>query len=289
MAEQRLVQLFEGLSGALGALTTTVGAQGVGNEIDVYSGEPKGFKDWNKSIEKYALLTNADGAKTKCITYQASKGAVSDFIHRYITANPNHTWAQVKNELSARFSEIQDSQHAFTILRQTRQKPHETVQVFAERLFALAQEAFAGQQGGLAAVENQMIGFFVDGLQHDYLKMKILHDNPNTFQAAVTVAMNEQNLCKRFDLRSASSASIRTEEPMEIGHLQPRRCYKCNKTGHIAKNCPKSQGRINTVTEPKRGDQRPTSRSNNGLCYHCHNPGHFKRDCPQRRNNYQLN
>ena len=59
--EQRLVQLFEGLSGDLGALTTTVGAQGVGNKIDVYSGEPKGFKDWIKSIEKYALLTNADG------------------------------------------------------------------------------------------------------------------------------------------------------------------------------------------------------------------------------------
>ena len=64
MAEQRLVQLFEELSGALGTLTTT-GAQGVGNKIDVYSGEPKGFKDWIKSIEKYALLTNADDAQTK--------------------------------------------------------------------------------------------------------------------------------------------------------------------------------------------------------------------------------
>ena len=32
-----------------------------------------GFKEWIKSIEKYALLTDADGAQTKHIAYQASK------------------------------------------------------------------------------------------------------------------------------------------------------------------------------------------------------------------------
>ena len=77
---------------------------------------------------------------------QPSKGTVSDFIHCYITANPNNTWNKLKNELSARFSEIQDSQHEFTLLRQTKQKLSETVQTYAKRVFALAQEAFAGQQ-----------------------------------------------------------------------------------------------------------------------------------------------
>ena len=122
MAEQRLAELFEGLSGAIGTLATNVGTQGVGTKIEVYSGEPKVFKEWIKAMEKYALLTNADGAQTKFIAYQASKGAVSDFIHCYITTNPNSTWNQLKDELSDRFLEIQDSQHAFTLLRQTRQK-----------------------------------------------------------------------------------------------------------------------------------------------------------------------
>ena len=108
----------------------------------------------------------------------------------------------------ARFSEIQDSQHAFTLLRQTKQKPCETVQVYAKRLFALAQEAFARQQEGLDAVDSQMIGFFVGGLYHDFLMMKAMHDNPNTFQAAVTAAMNEQNLYSRFNLHSNSSPTI---------------------------------------------------------------------------------
>ena len=292
MAEQRLVNLFEGLSGAIGALTNTVTAQGVGTKIEVYSGEPKGFKDWLKSIEKYALLTNADGPQTKRIAYQASKGAVSDFIHRYIQANPNNTWDQLKNELAARFSEIQDSQHAFTMLRQTKQKSGETVQIYAERLFSLAQEAFASQQGGLAAVENQMIGFFVDGLMYDYLKMKILRENPNTFQAAVTVAMNEQNLRKRFDLRSTGNPSPRKEEPMEIGHLRPRTCYNCHRQGHIKKNCPKlkgtyhQKGYVNMVGEQRqRANYQSNFRGNRDrqqmLCFHCHSPGHFKRECPQ--------
>ena len=91
MAEQRLVELFESLSGAIGTLATNVGAHGVGTKIEVHSGEPKGFKEWIKSIEKYALLTNADGVQTKHIAYQESKAAVSDFIHHYITANPNNT------------------------------------------------------------------------------------------------------------------------------------------------------------------------------------------------------
>ena len=81
MAIQTLAELFEGLSGAIGTLATNVGAQGVGTKIEVYSGELKGFKEWIKSIEKYALLTNADGVQTKCIAYQASKYVVSDFIH----------------------------------------------------------------------------------------------------------------------------------------------------------------------------------------------------------------
>ena len=265
MAEQRLTELSEGLSGAIGPVATNVGAQGVITKIEVYSGEPKGFKKLIKSIEKYALLTNADGAQTKHIAYQTFKGAVSDFIHCYITANPNSTWNQLTNELSARFSEIQDSQHAFTLFKQTKLKLHETVQVYAERLFALAQEAFAGQQRGVGAVESQMVGFFVDGLYLDFLKMKVMHDNPNTFQGAVTTAMNEQKLCRRFNLHSTSSPTIQEEEPMEIGHVRPKKCYKYHKLGHIAKNCRsrhQSKSHVNAVSEQQHWqDYRPRDKN----------------------------
>ena len=43
MAEQRLAELFKGLSGATGTLATNVGAQGVGTKIEVYSGGTQGI------------------------------------------------------------------------------------------------------------------------------------------------------------------------------------------------------------------------------------------------------
>ena len=137
-------------------------------------------------------------------------------------------------------------------MRQTKQKLGLTVQVYTESLFALAREAFTGQQMGLGTVESQMIGFFVDGLYHDFLKMKVMHDNPNTFQGAVTAAMNEQNLCMRFNLHCTSSPTIQEEEPMEIGHVRSKKCYKCHKLGHISKHCRsshQSKSHVNTVSE----------------------------------------
>ena len=176
------------------------------------------------------------------VAYQSSKGPVSDFLKRYLEVNQQHTWGQVKAELTARFAEVTYSQHALMLLRKVRQRPGETVQVYAERLLALSEDAHAGQAGD--AVDRQLVGFFIDGLTFDYMKMKVMHENLATLQAEITVATHEQNLWKRFDLRSGNhttmSNSFDTEnvgaEPMEVDHLRPQfRCYKCNRRDHKAK------------------------------------------------------
>ena len=89
------------------------------------------------------------------------------------------------------------------MLHKARQTKSETVQVYAERLNALANDAFAKVDKGV--VESQLVGFFIDGLFHDYLRMKVMRENPKTFQAAVQSALAEQNLRKRFQLRTADS------------------------------------------------------------------------------------
>ena len=75
-------------------------------------------------------------------------------------------------ELSVRFSEVTDAQHAIMLLRKVQQKLGETVQVYAERLFTLAEDAYPAQQG--VAVQRLQIYIFVDGLQEDQLKLKVL-------------------------------------------------------------------------------------------------------------------
>ena len=76
------------------------------------------------------------------------------------------------------------------MLHMARQMKNETVQVYDERLYALANDPFAKVDKGV--VESQLVGFFIHGLFHDYLRMKVMSENPKTFHAAVQSALAEQ-------------------------------------------------------------------------------------------------
>lgn len=80
-------------------------------------------------------------------------------------------WDALKKELSARFAEVTDSQHAFMLLLKCRQNKDENVQVYAERLLNLAEEAFP--EGG-PSVQRQLVGAFADGLASDRLRLKVV-------------------------------------------------------------------------------------------------------------------
>jgi hypothetical protein len=79
----------------------------------------------------------------------------------------------------------------------TKQKPSESVQLFAERLLNNAEDAYP-QAGDRPVVEQQMINVLLDGLYHDYLKMKVLREDPRTFNEALQIAMREQNIRKHL-------------------------------------------------------------------------------------------
>ena len=191
--------------------------------------------------------------RKKLIAYQSSSGAVSGFIQRYMTANPQNTWEQLKEQLAVRFSDVTDRQMALSLLRTVRQKPGENIQLFAERILSLAEEAYHNQGGD--AVVRQLIDVFVDGLTQDNLKMKILRDQPDTLQGAIAIATNEQNLRARVQLTHTTPQ--RREVPMEVDHsrgqqfkrdndfrrvnsAQPERkiiCWNCAQEGHISRDC----------------------------------------------------
>lgn len=104
-----------------------------------------------------------------------------------------------------------------------------------------------------------LVDIFCYGLTFDYLRMKILRENPKDLESAIQVAMSEQNLrpglairgssithttqnddnrqsISRFDtitsllnerLVNFSPTETRQEEPMEINHTRNRVCFKC--------------------------------------------------------------
>ena len=77
--------------------------------VGVFEGDPTKFRDWIKSIEKYILLAGGDDDQTKRLAYQTIRGAVSDYIQRYMTKHPNSSWEDLKSELNIRFAEVNDS------------------------------------------------------------------------------------------------------------------------------------------------------------------------------------
>ena len=281
MAEAGIAQAFQTLATQMGKVSTALGAQGVNQIVTPFKGEAFKFKDWVKSIEKYAVLTNLGDDGIKRVAYQASRGPASDFIRRYQDANQQATWAQMKAELAVRFSEVTDAQHAFMLLRKEKQKHSETVQVYAERLLTLAEDAFVGQQG--APIQRQLIDIFVDGLAEDQLKLKVLRENPATLEAAVTCATNEQNLRKRFNLRTRREYyPVTDDDRMEVDYYRPGlRCFKCNRKGHRSKDC-RVKPRVNAVENqavPKTYNDRKKDMS----CWYCDKKGHLKHECRKRK------
>ena len=107
-----------------------------------FDGKPTKYRDWIKSIEKYVLLAGGDKNKSKRLAYQTSRGAVTDYIQRYMAECLENSWEKLKYELNVRFAEVNDLHHAFAMLCKARKVKNESVQVYTERLYALANHAF---------------------------------------------------------------------------------------------------------------------------------------------------
>nr|GEY09504.1 hypothetical protein [Tanacetum cinerariifolium] len=56
------------------------------------------------------------------------------------------------------------------------------------------------------------------------------------------------------------------------------KCHKCNRFGHLARDC-RSSTNANTTNI-----QKGTGASQKATCYECGNQGHYKRDCSEQKN-----
>ena len=96
MAEgQEFAQVFQNLTAELTNVSSALTTQGIAANIPKFDGNPKFYRDWVKAIDKYAILLHVQDDRKKLMAFQSSSGAVTGFIERYMTANPQNTWEQL--------------------------------------------------------------------------------------------------------------------------------------------------------------------------------------------------
>ena len=97
-----------------------------------------------------------------------------------------------------RFAGVNVPHYTFTMLHKEMQVKHESVQVYAERLYALTNDAFT--KVDKAIVELQLVRFFTDWLYHDFLHMKVMRKNPKK-SGCSTVCIDRTKFVEEFSIK----------------------------------------------------------------------------------------
>ena len=185
-----------------------------------------GISDEMTIVNKYGIITGCNDDKLKMLALQTADRPLSLYIHSRLSAHQDQTWLQLQTELQSRFAEVIEKSYALWLLRRIRQERNENVQIYAERLLNLAEDNFQGEgqnSAELAPIERQLVGFFTDGLYYDYLKIKVMRENPEELMRAVAIAMAQQNLRTRlnFRKRQLEDREYRDIEPMDVSAAGP--------------------------------------------------------------------
>lgn len=261
--------------------------------VHTFEGDPKQFKQWCRNIERYAQMARLNDSDIPQIVNVTCTGLVADFVKKYIEECSNSgdiaSWAELKKILQRRFGEINDQQQAMAILRQTRQKSDESVQMYAQRMLRIAEDAYPAEVQDTHTrdlVQKQLADMFIDGLYFDYLRLTCMRSDPKTFEDAVNAAMKEQGLRQRFHARA-------NVEPPETENNWLRNGLTSSHWLHNQRNAINNQAvPLSFMNQIPAHDNRAVEPMEIGhirrqLCYRCADKESRCREC-NRKHNYRV-
>ncbi|GKE18031.1 reverse transcriptase domain-containing protein [Tanacetum coccineum] len=140
--------------------------------------------------------------------------------------------------------------------------------------------------GRMFPEESDKIEKYVGGLP-DMIHGSVVASKPKTMQEATEMAIeNQPQHNKRQNTgRAYTAGSGNKKQYGGSNHNGPcaPKCYKCNKFGHLARDC-RSCASVNPGS-----NQRGNGTGQGPTCFECRVRGYFKKDCPKLKNNNNNN
>lgn len=295
----------------------------LGKQIGQFNGDgSRRFRDWLTDVERIGQAVGANDEVYRLMCLETLKGPALDQFTRLMVARPQMPWADIVVALRQRYFDEADSHIALQKLNRLRQRKGESTMVFIERVRALAEEAYHGQDLAQGHIQTSMTGALINGILDDGVARRLIRDRPANFEAAATVAMREQQTAKQFAIRRGEDP-----EPMDVSQVMahPAVARLEAKIAHLereaearANHAPEltmeqqlellnakiaqleSSQRRNPPPKPQTRYRQPANQPSGPMpkfewtpdgkpiCAHCKIVGHIRRDCRKRRRMNQV-
>lgn len=284
-------QLPEILAASLKGLRLELRAGQMGSKISDFSGESsRRFNQWIRDIELTGLAVEASDSVMRSLTVQSVKGQAAEFVARLVSEDRNISWNELKARLIAQYSDESEREIAVQRLRRMKQNKGETIQCFGERIRRTALDAYPGQNINNPVISEVLVNSLIDGCIQDRIAQKLLRSRPDSFDAALTLAIREQQTNKLFEMR-------RREEPMEVDAVAAAKIARAEETAVLEKLVARLEA-LEKTEKPKPSNsryQKPPKQNfkpdnkwtedGRPICNYCSRVGHTWRECRRRLSN----
>ena len=220
----------------------------------------------------------------RSLVAQSVKGQAAEFLARVISETPDITWHALKARLMEQYNDQGDREIAVQRLQKLKQHPGETIQCFSERIRRTAMDAYPGKNLNDDILSKVCVNTLVDGCLNDRIAQKLIRSRPDGFDAAITMAIREQQTHRLFEMR-------RKEEPMEVDAVTAAKNSKPAADTAVLEKLVARLEALEHRQQPKPSRpsyQKPKPNfkwTDDGrpVCSFCSKIGHKWRECRQRR------
>jgi hypothetical protein len=219
------------------------------------------------------------------------QGGAGEFVFGQLNKNTRSNYKKLVKELNNRYREVETKKSLEAKFSSRRQKPHESVEVYAADLKKLYAKAYPGRDESVR--REDLLRKFFDGLIDEKVQFQVEYiKEPDNIDDAVFQVVNfcdmnrSTSKAERKTIRAVDTASDKSEQKKSGGQKElkgknyQRQYEGLQEIKTQIQNLEQMLRQMNQSSSSFKG-QQPTQNKNKN-CHFCLQFGHFIRDCPLR-------